>query len=134
MQVSNRSKLNFITWRMMVMAAGCYLPVGRVLRLATTTTIHTPSERVIQAYDAPFPSALHRAGAAAWPLMVPLTRSFGLFPVARDMDLARDHLQQWLKPALIMFSDKCFVSRGLDTYFMHLIPFCAANPVRCCAA
>jgi haloalkane dehalogenase len=127
-RVSVRSRLNFLTWRAMVMACGQYLPVGRVFKLACTTNIYSISPKAQAAYDAPFPSSLYRAGPAKWPLLVPLSHSM---TVAADMMAARDFLKQWQKPALIMFSDKCFVSRGLDGFFMKLIPWCVEHADDC---
>ena len=68
------------------------------------------------------------AGPAKRPLLVPLSKRM---TVAADMLAARDFLKTWSRPALIMFSDKCFVSRGLDTFFMHLIPWCRENADDC---
>ena len=42
------------------------------------------------------------------------------------VEIRRDFLKGWTKPALVMFSDKCFVSRGLDDFFMHLVRACLA--------
>jgi haloalkane dehalogenase len=126
--VSTRSILNFLTWRSAVMAFGQYLPVGRVFKLACTTGIYSISSKAVAAYDAPFPSSLYRAGPAKWPLLVPLTSSM---TVATDMLAAREFLQTWQKPALIMFSDECSLSRGLDGFFLKTIPWCVENADDC---
>ena len=68
------------------MAAGQYLPIGRVFKLACTTSIYKINSKAIAAYDAPFPSALYRAGPAKWPLLVPLSMSMA---AATDMVAAR---------------------------------------------
>ena len=125
---SKRSQCNFLTWRSIVMACGQYLPVGRIFKAACTTSIYQISDKAIAGYEAPFPSSLYKAGPAKWPLLVPLSKKM---TVAADMLAARDFLKTWSRPALIMFSDKCFVSRGLDEFFMHLIPWCRENADDC---
>jgi haloalkane dehalogenase len=46
------------------------LPVGLLVRRAC---FNDPGDEVIAAYDAPFPNAASKAGARAFPLMLPLT-------------------------------------------------------------
>jgi haloalkane dehalogenase len=46
------------------------LPVGLLVRRAC---LNDPGDEVIAAYDAPFPNAAAKAGARAFPLMLPLT-------------------------------------------------------------
>ena len=45
------------------------LPVGMLVRGACA---HDPGDEVIAAYDAPFPNAASKAGARAFPLMIPM--------------------------------------------------------------
>lgn len=40
----------------------------------------------------------------------------------RALTRAQNFLRSWSKPCLVMFSDKCPVTRGVDKYFEHLIP------------
>lgn len=75
------------------------LPVGFVLQGATTTTL--PDE-VIAAYEAPFPNAASKAGAAAFPLLVPLYEGD---PGAAEMAGVGEALEGWSKPVLVAFSD-----------------------------
>lgn len=75
------------------------LPVGKILQGATTTDL---SDEVVAAYDAPFPTAESKAGAAQFPLLVPTTEdSIG----AREMRAVTEELSRWHKPALVAFSD-----------------------------
>ncbi|MDP9067006.1 MAG: haloalkane dehalogenase [Actinomycetota bacterium] len=76
------------------------LPVGFVLQGATSTDL---SEEVIAAYEAPFPTAESKAGAAAFPLLVPLREGD---PGAAEMAHTGDALEMWNKPALVAFSDQ----------------------------
>ncbi len=75
------------------------LPVGFVLQGATSTNL---SDEVIAAYEAPFPTAASKAGAAAFPLLVPLRDGD---PGASQMAEVGDALEVWNKPVLVAFSD-----------------------------
>jgi haloalkane dehalogenase len=75
------------------------LPVGFVLQGATATEL---SPEVVAAYEAPFPNAESKAGAAQFPLIVPISdESEG----AAEMRAVADELSRWTKPALVAFSD-----------------------------
>jgi haloalkane dehalogenase len=75
------------------------LPVGFVLQGATTTDL---SEATVAGYEAPFPTPESKAGAAAFPLIVPLTEDD---PGAAEMIAVSEALRRWEKPALVAFSD-----------------------------
>lgn len=75
------------------------LPVGMIVQGATATEL--PDE-VVAAYEAPFTDAASKAGAAAFPLLVPLKEDD---PGAAEMAEVADALTRWAKPALVAFSD-----------------------------
>lgn len=75
------------------------LPVGFVIQSATTTELSTD---IVAAYDAPFPTAESKAGAAQFPLLVPVSEDA---PGAAQMQAITDALSRWNKPALVAFSD-----------------------------
>jgi haloalkane dehalogenase len=75
------------------------LPVGFVLQGATTTEL---SAATVAGYEAPFPTPESKAGAAAFPLIVPLTEED---PGAAEMIAVSEALRRWDKPALVAFSD-----------------------------
>lgn len=75
------------------------LPVGFVIQGATATEL---PDDVVAAYDAPFPNSESKAGAAQFPLLVPLTEDA---PGAQEMRAVTDELSRWQKPALVAFSD-----------------------------
>jgi haloalkane dehalogenase len=75
------------------------LPVGFVVGGATATDV---PEDVVAAYEAPFPTAESKAGAAQFPLIVPTSDDMA---GAAEMREVSDALSQWDKPALVAFSD-----------------------------
>ncbi|WP_264078946.1 haloalkane dehalogenase [Mycobacterium szulgai] len=75
------------------------LPVGLVIQSATTTQL---SDEVLAAYEAPFPTTESKAGAAQFPLLVPISEDS---PGVTEMLAVSDALSRWNKPALIAFSD-----------------------------
>jgi haloalkane dehalogenase len=94
------------------------LPVGFVLQSATTTEL---PDDVLAAYEAPFPNAESKAGAAQFPLLVPISDdSEG----AATMRAVADELSRWDKPALVAFSDSdpVFPYPRAGQFFCDLIP------------
>ena len=75
------------------------MPIGFVIQRATTTEL---GPDVIAGYEAPFTDAASKAGAAAFPLIVPLKEDD---PGAAEMADVRAALARWDKPALVAFSD-----------------------------
>lgn len=95
---TGRVSQGFLAWRAFA-EKNPDLPVGFVLQGATKTEL-TPE--VIAAYEAPFPTAESKAGAAQFPLLVPTEDDA---PGAEAMRAVADALSRWEKPALIAFSD-----------------------------
>jgi haloalkane dehalogenase len=94
------------------------LPVGLVLQRATTTELR---DEIVAAYEAPFPSAESKAGAAQFPLLVPISDDMD---GAAEMRSVADELSRWDKPALVAFSDSdpVFPYPGAGEFFCDLIP------------
>jgi haloalkane dehalogenase len=94
------------------------LPIGFIVDSGATTEL---SEEVKAAYEAPFPNAESKAGAAAFPLLVPTSDDQ---PGADVMRGVSDELSRWEKPALVMFSDSdpVFPYPRAGQVFCDLIP------------
>ena len=100
------------------------LPVGQAIRMGLAHP-EKVSDEIIAAYEAPFPDASYKAGAAIWPLLVPLQPDD---PGAAEMRRVRTALANWQKPALVMFSDSDPIMRGGDILFRRLIPTARHQP------
>jgi haloalkane dehalogenase len=95
---TGRVSKGFLAWRDFA-EQNPDLPVGFVIQGATTTQL---PDDIVAAYDAPFPTTASKAGAAQFPLLVPITEDV---PGVKEMLAVRDELSRWNKPALVAFSD-----------------------------
>jgi haloalkane dehalogenase len=75
------------------------IPVGYLVKGACK---HDPGEEVIAAYDAPYPNAQSKAGARAFPLMIPLTPEA---PGAAAGQRVLDELRNDRRPTLMLWAD-----------------------------
>lgn len=114
---TGRVSKGFLAWRDFA-EKNPDLPVGFVIQSATTTQL---SDDVVAAYDAPFPNTESKAGAAQFPLLVPIAEDA---PGAQDMRAVTDALSRWEKPALVAFSDQdpIFPYPKAGQTFVDLIP------------
>ena len=94
------------------------LPIGTIVDGATARDL---DPAVKAAYEAPFPSVEAKAGAAQFPLLVPLTADA---PGAAEMAWVMDELSRWEKPCLVMFSDSdpVFPYPRSGDVFCELVP------------
>jgi len=95
---TGRVSRGFMRWREFVERTPD-LPIGMIMQGATTTEL---ASEVVAAYEAPFPGPEAKAGAQAFPLLVPLTADD---PGAAEMAAVQKALGRWDKPALVAFSD-----------------------------
>ncbi|MBA55871.1 MAG: haloalkane dehalogenase [Pseudomonadales bacterium] len=99
-----------------------WFPIARIINSGTFKTLG-PEER--KAYDAPFPSAKYKAGARAFPRLVPVTPDN---PAAEANRAAWQVLERWNKPFLTTFSNGDPITRGGDKFLQERIPGAKGQP------
>jgi haloalkane dehalogenase len=88
--------LAFRVWR----GFSRYSPVFPIGRIVASGCVTKPPPAVRAAYDAPFPTAAHKAGARALPSLVPMYPDDPAVPANRT---AWEKLSRWDKPFLTLF-------------------------------
>ena len=83
------------------------------------------SRKVLAGYDAPFPSGRYKAGARAFPRLVPATPDDPAVPANRR---AWKNLEKWKKPFFTAFSDRDPITRGADRPMTEHIPGARGQP------
>lgn len=97
-------------------------PIARIIDSGTFRKLG-PDER--RAYDAPFPNRKYKAGARAFPKLVPVTPED---PASDANRAAWKVLEQWDKPFLTTFSNGDPITRGGDTFMQERIPGAKGQP------
>jgi haloalkane dehalogenase len=97
-------------------------PVGRIVAGGCATEL---APEVVAAYDAPFPDESYKAGARAFPLLVPTSPDDPAAPANRA---AWEVLSGWRKPLLTAFSDGDAITRGGERVFHELVPGAQGQP------
>jgi haloalkane dehalogenase len=87
----------WLRFRAVVREVGGALDIGRLVEAGTTNGL---SDEVRAAYDAPFPTPESKAGALAFPELVPTEPEH---PNTAAMNGVRDALRDWRKPALVVW-------------------------------
>lgn len=105
----------FLIWRAFALYSP-WFPIGRIIQNGTVADL---GDDVIAAYDAPFPSSSYKAGARAFPKLVP-TRSDD--PASDANRAAWDVYRQWQKPFLTTFSNRDPITRGLEVPWQKTVP------------
>jgi haloalkane dehalogenase len=93
-----------------------WFPIGKLLQKATVTEL---PDDVVRAYDAPFPSAKYKAGARAFPMLVPTTPDD---PASEANRSAWDVFRRWEKPFLTTFSNRDPITRGGEKVWQETVP------------
>ncbi|MFL6062698.1 MAG: haloalkane dehalogenase [Marmoricola sp.] len=98
------------------------LPIGRIVATGTKRDL-SPAER--RAYDAPFPSARYKAGARAFPRLVPTSPED---PAAPANTRAWEELGRWEKPFLTLFGRNDPILGSADKPLQEHVPGAAGQP------
>lgn len=98
------------------------LPIGMLIENATAAELN---ESVVAAYEAPFHTKAAKAGARAWPDMVPRASGGDGHEKTRT---ARENLSEWDKPAFVLFADSDPITRGARDPLRELIPTASEQP------
>lgn len=113
--------LAFLAWRTFATVSPV-LPISRIVDFGCLRTL-TPGER--RAYDAPFAVSDTKAGARAFPRLVPITPRDPAIPANRA---AWKTLGNWEKPFLTVFSDGDPIMRGTERLYQRHVPGAAGMP------
>lgn len=89
----------WLRFRELVRAVGTDFTASRLVQVACVSPL---DDDTVRGYDAPFPVGEAKAGALAFPELVPTELDH---PSAPAMLKVRDALARWAKPALVLFSD-----------------------------
>jgi haloalkane dehalogenase len=93
-----------------------WFPIGRIVQQGTISEL---SREEVAAYDAPYPSARYKAGARAFPKLVPVTPDD---PASQANRAAWEVLRKWEKPFLTTFSNRDGITRGGEKPFQQRVP------------
>ncbi len=93
-----------------------WFPIGKIVQFGTVTEL---SAEEVAAYDAPFPSAKYKAGARAFPQLVPTTPTD---PASDANHAAWAVFKRWEKPFLTTFSNRDPVTRGGEKMWQKRVP------------
>ncbi len=111
----------FRLWRAFALHSPVF-PVGWIMRGGCVRGL---SSTVRKAYDAPFPDDRYKAGARAFPGLVP-TRPDD--PASAVNRAAWERLKRWDKPFLTAFTDKDPIFRNADRVWHKLVPGAKGQP------
>ncbi len=93
-----------------------WFPIGRIIQSGTVTEL---GGDVVAAYDAPFPSARYKAGARAFPALVPTSPDD---PACDANRAAWRTFTRWQKPFLTTFSNRDPITRGGELPWQQKVP------------
>ena len=91
------------------------LPVAKIVQTGCVTTL---DDRVLAAYDAPFPDETFKAGARQFPMLVPAAPDDPAAPANRR---AWETLEKFDRPFLCAFSDQDPITKGGDRVLVSRI-------------
>lgn len=107
----------WLRFRDVVRDLGGELDIGRLVAAGTARGL---ASDVREAYDAPFPTPESKAGALAFPELVPTEQEH---PSTASMLRVREALRGWSKPALVVWgADDAVLPPRVAERFVELIP------------
>jgi haloalkane dehalogenase len=107
----------WLRFRAVVRELGGALDIGRLVEAGTTNGLDDGTRA---AYDAPFPTPESKAGALAFPELVPTEPDH---PNTAPINRVRDALRTWDRPALVVWgADDAVLPVGIAQAFVDLIP------------
>jgi haloalkane dehalogenase len=114
----------WLRFRAVVREVGGELDIGRLVEAGTAQGL---SDEIRGAYNAPFPTPESKAGARAFPELVPTEPEH---PSTAPMNRVRDALAGWQKPVLVVWgAEDSVLSPRIAEHFVELIPGAQAPPV-----
>ena len=93
-----------------------WFPIGKIIQSGTITDL---PDDIVAAYDAPFPSSKYKAGARAFPMLVPTTPDD---PASDSNRAAWKKFSEWQKPFLTTFSNRDPITRGGEVPWQQAVP------------
>ena len=111
----------FFAWRQFSQTVPVF-PAGRIVAGAV---IRGLAPEVLAAYDAPFADEDAKAGARAFPTLVPVDPDD---PACAANLLAWDGLTRFTRPVLTVFGDSDPITRGADAIMQARVPGAAGQP------
>jgi haloalkane dehalogenase len=111
----------FLAWQRFSQDTPAF-PVGGIIAGGCSSDL---SPEVVAAYDAPFPDESFKAGARAFPTLVPTTPDD---PASAANRAAWAVLRSWQKPFLTLFSDQDPITRGGDRILQEVVPGAKGQP------
>lgn len=111
----------FRAWRAFARWSPAF-PIGRIVASGCVTKL---SSNIRRAYDAPFPTRRHKAGARIFPALVPTRESDPAIPANRA---AWDALGRWDKPFLTLFGKNDPILGAADAPLQRHVPGANGQP------
>ena len=111
----------FFIWRAFARFSP-WFPIGKIIDKGTVRDLEPG---VVAAYDAPFPSARYKAGARAFPRLVPVSPDN---PATAANRAAWEVFERWDKPFLTCFSNRDPITRGGEVMWQHRVPGAKNQP------
>jgi haloalkane dehalogenase len=105
----------FTIWKMFALYSP-WFPIGKIMSAGSKRKLNA---KEIAAYDAPFPDKRYKAGARAFPALVPVSPDNPATPANLA---AWEILKKWKKPFTTCFSTGDPITRGADKWMQKHIP------------